>query len=233
MDALPFDEPESWATSTLLVARVSSAEATEFVSRWHYARGGAGNTINVGLYHGMRLVGVAAFGIPVSADAAASVLGEDNADHVLDLGRFVLVDEAPHNTESWFLSRALRHLKAHRPHTWAVTSFADSTEGHIGTIYQATNAIYAGATLARTQYCDQRGRVRSDRMDGTRLSLADAQQRGWQPARRLPKHRYVFLTPDNRAHRRQLLNLLRWSPQPYPKASGEVSSRGQALRSGS
>ena len=221
MDILPFDHPGWDDRGTLTVADVSTVEAVEFVSRWHYAGCGAGNSINAGLYCGMHLVGVAAFGVPISQDAAASVFGVAHAGHVWDLSRFVLVDEAPRNTESWFLVRALRHLKSARPSAWAVTSFADSTEGHIGTIYQATNAMYGGMTGVATQYVDQDGRLRSDRSNGRRITRRVADQRGWTPIRREAKHRYVFLLPDNRTHRRHLTRLLRWTGQPYPKREGD------------
>ena len=217
MDILPFDEPTTWDADTLSVAPVGRAEVIAFLARWHYTKGGGANTFNVGLYHGLRLVGVAAFGYPISMDAAASVFGPDDAEHVMDLGRFALVDEAPHNTESWFLVRALQTLKTRRPHIWAVTAFADPTEGHQGTIYQATNAIYAGCGAgSRTQYLDARGVLHSDRCNGHRVGLDEARQRGWSPVRRAAKHRYLLLMPDNKTHRRMLQKRLRWTSQPYP-----------------
>lgn len=215
---LPFDRPQAWGPSTLTVGPVVGREARAFIATHHYSGGGGLNTINVGLYHGMELVGVAAFGVPVSMDAAASVFGRDHADRVMDLQRLVLVDDAPRNTESWFIVRALRALKRERPSTWAVTSFADSTQGHIGTIYQATNAIYGGTGGAEMQFIDQHGRLRSNRMDGRRVTVADGADRGWTPIRRGHKHRYLFLTSDNRAHRRLLERTLLWERQPYPRA---------------
>lgn len=216
-DALPFDIPYTWDKSCLQVGPISTNEASSFVSRWHYSGSGASRCRCVGLYRGLDLVGVAAYGSPVSLDAAGSVFGFEHVSRVMDLQRFVLVDEAPRNTESWFLVRSLRQLKAERPETWAVTSFADSTEGHRGVIYQATNAIYAGEVPPRTQYVDGDGRIRSDRMDGAHVGRADAAARGWRPIKRGLKHRYLFLTPDNRAHRRHLEQIVRWERQPYPR----------------
>jgi hypothetical protein len=219
-DVLPFDVPD-W--THLTVGPVSTAEGADFVRRWHYAGGGAGSCTHIGLYRGVQLVGTAAFGTPVSGDAAASVFGPEHQDRVMDLQRFVLVDEAPGNTESWFLVRALRAYKAERPQTWAVTSFADSSQGHRGVIYQATNAIYGGVRSAETQFVDSRGRLRANRMDGKRVSPAQAHAWGWEPVRRQGKHRYLFLTPDDRAHRRHLMRLLRWTPQPYPKRDEDAA----------
>jgi hypothetical protein len=206
-----------------MVGPISTREAAAFVGRWHYSGGGGGNCICVGLYRGLVLVGVAAFGVPVSLDAAASVFGSEHHASVMDLQRFVLVDEAPRNSESWFLVRALRQLKLRRPQTWAVTSFADSTQGHRGVIYQATNAIYAGVAEARTAFIDQDGVLKSDRLDGHWVKIQDGIGRGWTPVRRGVKHRYLFLTPDNRRHRRRLQQMVRWESQPYPKAPAPPS----------
>jgi hypothetical protein len=222
-DPLPFDEPDDW--SSLVVGPVGTWEGSRFIARHHYAGGGGGSCTNVGLYRGMRLVGVAAFGGPVSGDAAASVFGQDYVSNVMDLQRFVLVEEAPKNTESWFLVRALREYKRLRPHTWAVTAFADSTQGHVGTIYQATNALYGGRSSLETQFRDGDGRLRSNRLRGKRVRVSDALARGWTPERRDAKHRYLVLTPDDRAHGRRLRRMVRWEQQPYPRAGAVHRSR--------
>ncbi|MCX5097633.1 hypothetical protein OOK36_55355 [Streptomyces sp. NBC_00365] len=73
--------------------------------------------------------------------------------------RFVLLDECPGNAESWFLARCFEELL--NVSVRGVVSFADPVPrrtasralvlaGHAGTIYQATNAVYAGRATART-----------------------------------------------------------------------------------
>ncbi len=212
-------EPGLWdPTARLSVARVPTIEAVRFIAQHHYAAGGGSSCICAGLYAGYQLVGVAAFGIPVSGDAANSVFGSEHHHRVMDLQRLVLLDEAPKNTESWFIVRALAYLKRRRPETWAVTSFADSTQGHVGTIYQATNAIYGGLTGAGVAYVDRSGVLHSDRLDGRSVSADVAAARGWTRVRRAGKHRYLYLLPDDRRHRRDLERLLRWQRLCYPKA---------------
>ncbi len=77
--------------------------------------------------------------------------------------------------ESWTLARCFRHLR--REGVEGVVSFSDPAPrvldgrrlfgGHIGTIYQASNAVYAGRSRARTLRLllagPDRGRVFSDR----------------------------------------------------------------------
>ncbi|WP_369253763.1 hypothetical protein [Streptomyces sp. R35] len=77
----------------------------------------------------------------------------------VECSRFVLLPECPGNSESWFLARCFRTL--HADGVRGVVSFADPVPrrtstgvlvmpGHVGTIYAATNAVYAGRATART-----------------------------------------------------------------------------------
>jgi len=77
----------------------------------------------------------------------------------VELGRFVLLDSVPGNGESWFLVRALTLIHARGIH--GVVSFSDPQPrrtstgalilaGHVGTCYQASNAIYMGRATPRT-----------------------------------------------------------------------------------
>jgi hypothetical protein len=59
-------------------------------------------------------------------------------------------------------------------------------------------------------------------MDGRRVTRAAANEKGWLPVPTVGKHRYLFLLPNDRAHRRELLRLLRWESQPYPKRIEQV-----------
>jgi hypothetical protein len=106
-----------------------------------------------------RLCGVAVFGIPVSQ----AVLTRSLPDLVpfqesLECSRFVLTDDCP-APESWFLARCFEELLILGVR--GIVSFADPVPrrdtsgaliavGHIGIIYQATNAHYLGRATART-----------------------------------------------------------------------------------
>ncbi|MFD3504230.1 hypothetical protein [Streptomyces sp. NPDC058678] len=121
-------------------------------------------TVQFGLYDVVdgerRLCGVAVFGAPVSTAVLTKPLPEFRPyTESLLCSRFVLLDECPGNSESWFLANCLKHLLARGVH--GVVSFADPVPrrtasgvlvmpGHVGTIYAATNAVYAGRATART-----------------------------------------------------------------------------------
>lgn len=203
------------------VRHIGSKQGKAFVIEHHYSHGIHNGPTCYGLFDGDELIGVLAFATPCSENVRASLWGPDHKDAVIELHRLVVLDGTPTNTESFFIARALKLLKQRRPQTWGVLSFADATEGHVGTIYQATNALYLGTSGRSTFYLDKDGRLRHPRQNGNNVTLSHAAELGWRPVKREGKHRYLFLLPDGRAHRRWLLASLKPTPLPYPKRDAE------------
>lgn len=197
---------------------ISSKWAKEFVRNHHYARGSHnGPSPCFGLFNNGKLIGVCMFATPGSPTVRRSVFGPKYKDHVTELHRLVILDDTPRNTESWFVARCLKMLKQLKPHIWAVISFADPTEGHVGTIYQALNFKYYGRSGPARFYMDQDGRLRHPRQCGVNISLEEASRRGWVPVAREGKHRYVIFLPNDRKHKRELERLCILKFEPYPK----------------
>ena len=91
------------------------------------------------------LVGCAVFG-DICSGAGQAKYG----DGTLELRRFILIDEAPRNSESFFLGHCLRVLK--KKQSWKqVLTYADPNNGHQGIIYKATNFKYIGLEQYRQQ----------------------------------------------------------------------------------
>lgn len=143
------------ATSKYEIAAIdgdgSDKIAKGFVEAHHYSGSYPAARERVGLYRGGELAGVAVFSHP-SSEAVLAPLPCDRLEGV-ELGRFVLLDDVPGNGESWFLARCLEILRARGYR--ALLSHSDPVPrrtaagelvlpGHVGTIYQATNAVYAG-----------------------------------------------------------------------------------------
>ena len=160
-------------------------EARAFVERHHYSRAYPAARARYGLYRAGELVGVAVLSQPASQAAldAALPFGADAAR--TELGRFVLLDDVPANGESWFLARCFElaarvgfeAVVAHSdPEPRATAAGALIFPGHIGTIYQATNAVYRGRTPARTWRLLPDGSVLSARA----LSKLRLRERGWR-----------------------------------------------------
>lgn len=225
---------------------LSDSEAKRFVLDHHYSASYPAARYRFGLYRASELVGLAVFSQPL-CDAVLLPLGCD-LESAVELGRFVLLDDVPSNGESWFLSRAFDCVR--REGIAGVVSFSDPIEqisqageavfpGHIGTIYQATNAVYAGRSTARTLRLLPNGAVFSARAAqkirkqecgwsyaaeqlvgaGAPPVLGDPREwlRTWLPRvtrtlRHPGNHRYLFgLT---RAAKKRLP-----APLPYPKVA--------------
>lgn len=156
-----------------------------FVVRHHYSRTYPAARARIGLRRGGELVGVAVFSVPASG-AVLDVLPCPRAAAV-ELGRFVLLDDVGANAESWFLAQA--HAELRRLGFEGIVSFSDPQPrataagdvvlgGHVGTIYQATNALYTGRGRGRWLWLLPDGRVYSERA----IAKLKAGHRGWRYA---------------------------------------------------
>lgn len=141
-----------------------------FVERHHYSGSFPAARCRVGLYRSHELVGVAVFSLPPQPRALPRWCGTGDS---VELGRFVLVDDVPANGETWFLARAL-DVVAGELGVRAVLSYSDPTPrttwsgevvmpGHVGTIYQASNARYVGRSRRELLWIDPNGRTVSRR----------------------------------------------------------------------
>lgn len=172
-------------TSRLEVVELDELTAKAFVVRHHYSRRYPAARFRFGLYDRSELVGCAVFSRPFTAEVITNALPWlDHVDEGVELGRFVLLDSVGANAETWFLARCFAAL---RGRVRGVVSFSDPNArhacdgrelfpGHIGTIYQASNATYAGRTNPATLWLLPDATVFSNMANGKiRRGL-----RGWQ-----------------------------------------------------
>lgn len=131
--------------------------AKAFVTQHHYSGSYPAARFRFGLYRAAELVGVAVFSHPMRDDILTSCFPGEARDSA-ELGRFVLLDSVPGNGETWFLARCFSLL---RGRLRGVISFSDPYPrsnaegavvfgGHLGTIYQAHNAVYLGRGYPRS-----------------------------------------------------------------------------------
>jgi hypothetical protein len=237
-----------------VAAMDSDREARAFVVAHHYSASYPAARRRFGLYApGGCLAGVAVCSVPMHP----AVLRPFPVDTSVELGRFVLLDGVRGNGETWFLARCLDLLR--REGFVGVVSHADPMQrtdasgarvfgGHVGTIYQASNAIYDGRTRPATQRLLPDGRVFSARAAskirsgerGREYAAAELVRHGARPmldgedaaawlrealgavtraARHPGQHRYL-LALDRRARRLLPEGL------PYPKVSAGTPARG-------
>ena len=122
------------------------AAVQPFVEQWHYSRSIFGVTTSRCFL--VRLDGVPCGGAIFGLPAAAGVYKKYAAGGtLLELRRFVLVDDTPRNTESCALGKMFSALRVDGIDR--ILSYADPSHGHAGTIYKATGFAYLGRTQNR------------------------------------------------------------------------------------
>lgn len=134
--------------------------ARDFVERHHYSGSYPAARARFGLLRRGELVGVAVLSTPPSVAALEKALPLPcEREGKAELGRLVLLDDVPANGESWFLSRAFE--LAAEDGFEAIVAHSDPVQrrsrdgstvlpGHVGTVYQATNATYVGRSNPST-----------------------------------------------------------------------------------
>jgi hypothetical protein len=154
-------------------APLAESDARAFIEVNHYAGTYPAARLRYGLYDGPWLVGVAVLGVPMQRRVLTTVFPDlEPYAESLELSRFVLAESVPANGESWFLARCWQLAACQGVR--GVVSFSDPVPrrttagilvfpGHIGTIYQASNAAYLGRTARRRVLLLPDGRVVSER----------------------------------------------------------------------
>ncbi len=188
--------------------------AKQFVTAHHYSGTYPAARRRYGLYHHGDLVGVAVFSIPQTEHVLARWY-PGHAREAVELGRFVLLDDVPGNGETWFLARCLQALR--RIGHCGIVSFSDPMPrtrqngdivfaGHLGGIYAASSAIYAGRTRPETIALLPDGTVLSPRV----VSKIRAYARGES-------------TQKTQGWRYGVERLIQHGAPPFPFSSGDPS----------
>lgn len=182
------------------VREVFAKEAQAMVVERHYLHRKTNVSYAFGLFFEGEMVGVCTFGCPPSRHLQMGAC-PTNPGLVIELNRLWVSDAMGRNTESWFISRALRMLPPR-----IVVSYADTRFGHIGYMYRASNFNYAGWTDM------ERKTPRYDYLapgKHTRDAFRNGKGAKSKKVRRKPKHKY-WTTTGNRKERRDLAKLCGW-----------------------
>lgn len=195
------------------IQRIHYHTAMGLVRQYHYLHRAAPCSCAFGLFDGSKIVGCITYGTPSSAPLRGGLCGPEESENVIELTRLWIRDGQPKNSASFLIGNTLSRCGKE-----IVVSFADTSAGHIGTVYQATNWIYTGLSAKRTNWTiqgvDKHCQTIADQFTskevrekyGDKFSLVD----------RPRKHRYVFFNCDRR-RKRELLAKLRYPIEPYPK----------------
>jgi hypothetical protein len=203
----------------IIVRRVDAADVHPWLLNKHYARRLCPISHAFAAFEGQNMIGVVTYGTPVSSTLKDGVCGIDYANCVLELNR--LCCESRKNLASLIVGRSLSML----PRPSVVVSYADTGQGHVGFVYQATNFIYTGLSAAfkdpmvkgmehkhHTTIGDE-GRGHDSRIEFLRQKYGAENVYYIERDR---KHRYVYFV-GSKTDRKKLMKALSYEVKEYPK----------------
>lgn len=218
--------------SDLNVIRVSPAEAAHWICEIHYAKRLPNVMFAFGLFLKNEPVGYVTYGSPSSAPLRRGVAGCKYQNSVIELNRLVFRSPIK-NGPSMLVGRSLRML----PYPSIVVSYADTSVGHIGYVYQACNFLYTGLSEKRSDWkirgaegmhgqsvadisLPAKGGGKGARAEFMRAKFGD----DFYLAQRARKHRYLYICARKR-EKKEIVSALKYKILPYPK--GESSRVGE------
>jgi len=140
------DEKRALATSfaNACVKEITKRTAAEVILKYEWL-GNMGVTDHAfGLYFGEYLAGVVCFGRTAGTNTTASVCGREYAHLVKVLNRGACVHWAHEHSATYLIARACQLMTEKGLHIFV--AYSDIEAGEIGTVYQASNWLYAGTT---------------------------------------------------------------------------------------
>jgi hypothetical protein len=184
------------------VLPIKSEEAVPWILKKHYAKRLPSISYAFGLYDDIELKGIVTFGMPASNSLCEGVCGVENKHLIIELNRLCLQDNTK-NQASFLVSNAIKLL----PKPMVIVSYADTAQGHIGYVYQATNFLFTGTTKERTDMDAGEGKHSRHGTDPSVRKFRSA------------KHRYIYIH-GSKTQKAKLLKDLNYEIQQYPK--GEI-----------
>ena len=202
------------------VRPVSREDCKPFVLGIHYAKKFPSVSFAFGLFRDGELVGVVTYGTPPSAPLRSGVCGPAYSGTILELNRLCLRDNLK-NEASRLVGSSLKLI----PGNHVVVSFADTSQNHIGYVYQATNFLYTGLSAKRTNWTIQgkeglHGQTVADQFRGIpdrAKAIREKYGEDFSLQPRPRKHRYVIFAGTKKFKSEARKNL-RYPPEPYPKS---------------
>jgi len=203
------------------IRQISRDDCEPFILGIHYAKRWPSISYAYGLFDDEELIGVVTYGTPPSATLKRGIAGDKYKADVLELNRLCLKYNRK-NEASMLVGRSLKML----PQNKIVVSFADTSQGHSGTVYQATNFVYCGLSAKRTDWKVKgkehlHGQTVADEFRGEK-NRAECMRKKYGDdfylQARPRKHRYIYVT-GTKKFKKDVMASLRYGIAPYPKAA--------------
>jgi len=195
--------------------------AKKLIIENHYSHKWTSCRYAIGLFDKDDLIGVAVYGFPVGRQTVKSITKYLENNQVLELTRLWLEDDAPKNSESYFLGKTFDWLRKNTD-VKVLISYSDPMQDHLGIIYQATNWLYQGNnTMLIKGYLHKiNGEIMHPRsvvaLYGT-IKEEDIKKidTNYERIETKKKHRYLYIL--NKKDRKQIISELKHKILPYPK----------------
>jgi hypothetical protein len=206
------------------IKEISHQIAFKVIIEKHYLHRRCPCTFSFGLFETdtNELVGCVIYGTPSSAPLRRGICGDNEKNNVIELTRLWIDDKVPKNSESYLISHTIPLVNKE-----IIVSFADSSQGHVGYVYQATNWYYTGLSAKRTNWTiegmDKHCQTIADKY--TSKELKKLYGKKFTLVDRPRKHRYVYFN-CSKTRRRMLLKKLNYKIEPYPKILKEEIKNG-------
>jgi hypothetical protein len=136
----------------LFIKEINKETAKTAYRNWHYlGKKGFISVVSYGAYFDNWLVGAISFHPPSSEETVKGIFGNTDQVGIWEIGRLAMSDNCPKNSESRFIAISIKLLR--RNYTVkAVITYADTSQGHLGTIYKASGFEYMGLTAPKNDF---------------------------------------------------------------------------------
>jgi hypothetical protein len=199
------------------IERITYKMAMEIVIANHYLHRKAPCSVAFGLFDRSTHLcfGVVTYGVSASSTLLKGICGVEQAQNVYELTRLWVDDSVPKNGESFLIGNTIKQLDKE-----IIVSYADSSQDHLGIVYQATNFIYTGMSDRHVEWrLDGKSGTHSRHVfdeyggvNGAKDFFGDRLEKHERPR----KHRYIYFNATKKK-KKELLSLLRYKVLPYPK----------------
>ncbi len=232
-------------TSKLSVREIDRKIAKKLIVKNHYSHQWTKCTHALGLFtttgreHSFfdepeeKLIGAICYGDPIGRNSGASISLAVPRTAVFELVRLFVFDGYGGNIESYLIGESFRWLKKNRPDIKALISYSDPMQGHVGTVYQATNWIYQGNNIRWSDSWlfrfEEGGKWQHGRTIFPYYGTNDIKKmkglvkNDFWVKKEVKKHRYVYLL-GTKGDRKKALRKIKHPILPYPKTGDIMES---------
>ena len=207
------------------IKKVDYKTAIDIVIEKHYLHRKAPCSHAYGLFlkDDDSIQGVVIYGVSCSSTLLRGICGEDEKSNVYELTRLWISDNVPKNGESFLIGNTIKLLDKE-----IVVSFSEIQQGHVGTVYQATNFIYCGLSAP---FKDPKVKGLEHQHHATYahgMNMAQIKEKYGAEnvyyVDRPRKHRYVYFNAKKKKRKQELLNKLKYKVLSYPKKQEEENN---------